>query len=588
MTLGIRAKLVLISFALIVVCLGITYSFVASVLQAAIVERARESALVSADLSARALTAELANPDVRLDEVARELAARAKARVTLLDEQGRVVGDSLASAGDKPTFTAPDDVRGLLQGTSRTKVAIGDDRTMQAFAPFEASARRGVVRVIAPMTELGAASATLRSWALSATVLALALAVVMSSLTASIVSRTARSLTAVAKRMAAGELTARSRVTSRDEFGELGRALDQLARGVTHSLGELQEERDRLNGILSGMQEGVLLLDAGGRIVLVNPALREMLLLGTDAVRKTLLEAIRHAELKELLDESRQSLEPVTREIDIGGIKPRRLLVRVAALPGEQGQTFAVFVDVTEIRRLESMRRDFVANVSHELRTPVTAIRSAAETLQTGIPEDKRVLAQFIGIIERNAARLQDLVEDVLNLSRIESRELRLVMEPLDLRATYGQVISLFRERAERKRITLSNEAMVGLARVVADRRAIEHVLTNLVDNAVKYCTAGCSVRVGAVELPDAVRLFVADSGPGIEPRHLPRIFERFYRVDAGRSRELGGTGLGLSIVKHLVEAMGGSVQVESATGRGTTFSFTLPKAAKELGQAVA
>jgi two-component system phosphate regulon sensor histidine kinase PhoR len=249
---------------------------------------------------------------------------------------------------------------------------------------------------------------------------------------------------------------------------------------------------------------------------------------------------------------------------------------------------FAVFVDVTEMRRLESMRRDFVANVSHELRTPVTAIRSAAETLQTGRPDDPAMLDLFVGIIERNAARLQDLVEDVLDLSRIESRELRLSFEPLELGAVYGQVLSLFKERADRKGIDLVNEASDLLLRVRADRRALEHVLTNLVDNAVKYCGKGVCVRMGAVEQGGNVLLFVADDGPGIEARHLPRIFERFYRVDAGRSRELGGTGLGLSIVKHLVEAMGGSVQVESSPGEGTTFSFTLRRVEGELQQAVA
>jgi two-component system, OmpR family, phosphate regulon sensor histidine kinase PhoR len=409
----------------------------------------------------------------------------------------------------------------------------------------------------------------------------------ISSMAAELAARPARSLATVARRMAAGDLTTRSRLVARDDLGDLGRALDQLAKNLSTSLSELRGERDRLSGILSGMVEGVLLLDGSGRIVLVNPALREMLLLGPDAVGKTLLEAIRHAELRELLDQARTSEEAVTREIEIGSIKPRRLLARFADLHGEQGQMFGVFVDVTEMRRLESMRRDFVANVSHELRTPVTAIRSAAETLQSGRPEDPQMVDLFIGIIERNAARLQDLVEDVLDLSRIESRELRLNLESLELSTVYGQILSLFRERADRKGIVLLNEAGPGSVRVRADRRALEHVLTNLVDNAVKYCGKGATVRMGSIVQPDVVSLFVADNGPGIDLRHQPRIFERFYRVDAGRSREVGGTGLGLSIVKHLVEAMGGNVQVESRPGQGTTFSFTLKKSESEQAQAV-
>jgi two-component system, OmpR family, phosphate regulon sensor histidine kinase PhoR len=433
-----------------------------------------------------------------------------------------------------------------------------------------------------------AALSVLRRLIVVGAVVGVAAAILLSTLAAQFTSQSLRSLTAVARKLGSGDLGVRSRMFSRDEFGELGRALNRLARNVSRSINEVREERDRLNAILSGMQEGLLLLDGTGRVVVVNPALREMLLLGADVVGKTLLEVIRHAELKQLLDEARRSPEPVTREVELGSIKPRRVLVRVAELSGARGQIFAVFVDVTEMRKLESMRRDFVANVSHELRTPVTAIRSAAETLQAGVPEDPQVLAQFIGIIERNAARLQDLVEDVLDLSRIESRELKLTLEALDLRAMYGQVLSLFRERADRKGVQLANEAKGELPRVVADRRALEHVLNNLVDNAVKYCGSGSTVRVSGVELEDSVRIVVSDDGPGIESRHLSRIFERFYRVDAGRSRELGGTGLGLSIVKHLVEAMGGSVQVESTPGTGTAFSFTLRKAKTELAKAVA
>jgi two-component system phosphate regulon sensor histidine kinase PhoR len=254
--------------------------------------------------------------------------------------------------------------------------------------------------------------------------------------------------------------------------------------------------------------------------------------------------------------------------------------VRVAPLAGEQQGLFAVFVDVTEVRRLESLRRDFVANVSHELRTPVTAIRSAAETVQSAAANDPGAAIQFIDIIARNAERLHGLVEDLLDLSRIESRELRLSMEPLDSATVFSHVASLFKERAEKKHIKMIEELPKNLARAQADRRALEHVLTNLVDNAVKYCGSGAEIRLKAQENGESLRLVVEDTGPGIEARHLPRVFERFYRVDPGRSRELGGTGLGLSIVKHLAESMGGTVGVESTPGVGTKFSLTLKKAA--------
>ncbi len=409
---------------------------------------------------------------------------------------------------------------------------------------------------------------------------ALLLGLVASSLSMRLMARGIARLTASTERMAKGDFSKLSSEAEQVEFGELYRALEQLSRGLSKTLHELRAEGDRMRAILAGMHEGVLLLDGDGRIELVNPVLREMLLLGHDAVGKTPLELVRHAELKELLDGVRETGEEGSLEIELGGLKPRRLLVRAGRLASEAPPVLAVFVDVTDMRRLESMRRDFVGNVSHELRTPVTAVRSAAETLQNGIPSDPEMLKKFIGIIERNAERLHSLVEDLLDLSRIESREYRVTLEPVDLRALIGQVLGLFRERAEKKRMDLRNDVSGAIA--TADRRALEHVVTNLIDNAVKYCGPGSRLVITAEQTGEGVRLDFRDNGPGIEEKHLPRLFERFYRVDPGRSRELGGTGLGLSIVKHLVEAMGGRVAVESTPGSGTRFSVTLRGGAPE------
>ena len=238
-----------------------------------------------------------------------------------------------------------------------------------------------------------------------------------------------------------------------------------------------------------------------------------------------------------------------------------------------------MFVDVTDLRRLESLRRDFVANVSHELRTPVTAMRSAAETLRVSAlyDADISVAVRFVDMIERNGERLQSLIEDLLELSRLESKEFRLKKEEVDLAVVANIVLGLFRERAEKKGVRLAIAIEEGVSTLVTDQRALEQVVANLVDNAIKYCPAGASVTLAAKKVPGAVRVEVQDTGLGIDPKHLPRLFERFYRVDAGRSRDVGGTGLGLSIVKHLVEAMGGQVTVESEVGKGSSFALTLP-----------
>lgn len=409
-----------------------------------------------------------------------------------------------------------------------------------------------------------------------ALILSIASAFAISSAATRIASRAASALAESARKTAEGDVRRSPGLHAEDEFGELGAALDQLARGYADALADYSRERDRMRGVLSGMREGVLLLDRRRRVALVNPTLREMLLLGADVEGRSPLEVIRHAEIVRLLDEAQAEDEPASGEIEIGGLKPRRLMVQVVRIPGEEGGLLAVFVDVTHLRRLESMRKDFVANASHELRTPVATIHSAAETLATIVGPDASAAGEFVDIIMRNAQRLKNLVDDLLDLSRIEAQDFQVRLEPLDASQTFGVVIDLFRDRAAAKGITLVLDASVRTA-VMADRRGLERVLSNLVDNAVKYCGPRTTVTCAA-DSPSgkSVALTVADDGPGIEEQHLPRLFERFYRVDPGRSRELGGTGLGLSIVKHLVEAMGGRISVSSAPGNGTRFEIML------------
>ena len=406
-------------------------------------------------------------------------------------------------------------------------------------------------------------------------------AAVASSLAVRWFDEAVRPLTEAAQSMHAGDLAVRAGIGRDDDVGKLGEAFDRLAGSLSSTVTELRSERDLVSRILNGMHEGVLLLDKAGRVDLMNPALREMLLVRADAVGQPLLEVVRHAELKELLDRARTTKTTCSGEIELGGLKPRRLLVRGAAFT-DGGGLLAVFFDVTDIRRLESLRRDFVANVSHELRTPVTAILSASETLESAI-KDPEAAKRFLAIIARNAQRLQGLIEDLLDLSRIESRELRLRPEKFAFEPFASHLVGMFKERADKKRIQLALVVEKGVE-AEADRRALEQVISNLVDNAVKYCPGGSTVTLRAMAIDGpGVRIEIVDDGPGIEEKHLPRLFERFYRVDAGRSREMGGTGLGLSIVKHIIEAMGGSIDVTSTVGQGTTFAVTIPHASARV-----
>ena len=590
MKLGIRSKLFAASIGLILACVFVFYAYTRARLEQELTRNIRDDLEVRANLIA--LRAESTGLEMNRgnmaawDRLADELGRGADARVTFIGKQGEVFGDSNVALEALPEVESHGQRPEVLQalrsdvGTSSRLSTTVNKRMLYLAVPLREQGRLiGVSRVAVPLTHVEKSMAVLRNVLAVAVVLALALAVLLSSAAAHLASRTVRRLTETARALAKGNLNARSDVDGLDEYAELGRALDTMANNLSLSLRELRNERDRLSGILSGMQEGVLFLDHERRVALLNPALREMLLISSDSVGTTLADAIQNAELQELLERASRSREPLTSEVQIRDLKPRHLLVRVAQLEGAEGGVFAVFVDVTEIRRLESVRRDFVANVSHELRTPVTAIRSAAETLQFAA-SDPKASATFMAIIERNAERLQDLVEDLLDLSRIESQKYSLKPERLDAEEVFAQVTGLFKERAARRNITIESQVARGVPELWADPKAMEHVITNLVDNAVKYAGEGAKVRLRALEADDGVSLFVEDNGPGIAKVHLPRLFERFYRVDTGRSRDLGGTGLGLSIVKHLVESMGGSIGVESQEGRGTSFSVILPSTA--------
>ena len=553
-------------------------------------DRVEQDAVVRLHLLERDVSLSLAplNDVAAWDAVADDLGARAKARVSIIRLDGALIGDSEVAADSlaaQQSHAGRPEVREALARGSGASVRLSETvhRRMQYVAiPFRHDGElAGTVRLATSLDEIDAAIARVRRALVASTAVAYLLALALAALLTRRIGGVVRSLTDVAGKMAAGDLLVRTRVTGSDELTELGRALDHLASSLSTAITELRTERDLLGAVLDGMEDGVLVLDARGKIVRLNPALRAMLLLDARVVGKPLLDVVRNADLKELVDAAR--MDVASAEVETMGIKPRRLLVRAAPLDGRGGDDvhalLAVFRDVTDVRRLETMRRDFVANVSHELRTPVTAVRSAADTLCGGAANDPDASKRFLEIIARNAERLQRLIEDLLDLSRIESKELALRPEAIDMGAFVGHALSLFRGRADERGVRLASD-VTSTKRAFADRRALEQVLTNLVDNAVKYC-AGATITVRAEDRGERVALVVEDTGPGISASHLPRIFERFYRVDAGRSREVGGTGLGLSIVKHLAEAMLGTVEVESALGQGTVFTVTLPAEAR-------
>jgi len=367
-----------------------------------------------------------------------------------------------------------------------------------------------------------------------------------------------------------------------DEVAHLEGAISSLHARLAAQNAQLTQEARTLTAVLDGMIEGIWITDDKGTVMHHNDALREMLQPGNAGiVGQRPLALIRNEELNEAVLRACREGASSRLELHLEGLFPRMLAIRVTPLGRDLPGSAAVFHDVTELRRLEKVRKDFVANVSHELRTPITAIRGYAETLQSGALKDPEVSPKMVEIIHRQSERLSELVEDLLELSRLESREVKLQIANVSLAEASARAAETVKPKAVSKDIHLELHVPPDLV-ARGDQRAVEQVLLNLLDNAVKYTPAGGRVDVLGTWEDGRCVVRVKDTGVGLEPKHLPRIFERFYRVDKGRSRDMGGTGLGLSIVKHLVGAMEGEVKVESQPQVGSVFVIFLPVAAPE------
>ena len=344
----------------------------------------------------------------------------------------------------------------------------------------------------------------------------------------------------------------------------------------------LTEEQTKQQTVFNSMIEGLLILDEHGKVQFVNPTLGTLFGLDADIRGRTLLEALRLHELQDVAQAALVGGRVSGHEITLPGREPRVLQVNAASFRDPDrahAGTILVFHDLTRIKQLENVRKEFVANVSHELRTPLSLIKGYVETLIDGAKDDPAVALRFLHTIEKHADRLSFLIEDLLTISQLEAGQIVLNLQPIELRDQADQVVSDLAARASERQVTLHNEVPEGLM-VQADGDRLQQVLFNLVDNAVKYGRAGGNVRLGARRL-DAGRVegWVADDGPGIPSDAGERVFERFYRVDRARSREAGGTGLGLSIVKHIVQSHGGEVRLASEAGKGAAFYYTLPMA---------
>jgi len=411
----------------------------------------------------------------------------------------------------------------------------------------------------------------------------LILGTVLTYAVAIFISKPIKRMSKAARLIARGDFNGISFMRANDEIGELAAAMDHLSGEIKEKKARVDSEAAKLDMVLSGMLEGVIVTDKSGEIISMNPSLRKLFLIDTQSIAgKRPLEVIRNNSVQDMADRILKQKERLaTQEITIAF--PEEKILKVNAVPiissGELEGAILVFHDITELRRLEKVRQEFVANVSHELRTPISSIKGYAETLLEGAIDDQDNARDFLNIIYQDSQRLAALIDDLLDLSKIESGKLKMVFLNYPANALIIKCAAVMENQAKAKAITIKLEIPDNLAQIKVDETRFSQVMINLLDNAVKYTPEKGTVNISARPEGNYLQIDISDTGIGIPEQDIPRIFERFYRVDKARSRELGGTGLGLSIVKHIVQAHGGQVWVKSEPGRGSTFSFTIPLA---------
>jgi len=523
------------------------------------------------------------NPDVApdLDEEADRLAGLLQMRVTLIRADGRVLGDSdlegQALADVENHLQRPEVQQARAQGIgviARYSTTVRTEMLYAAVTTRHPQVR--YVRVALPVTTVSEQIRRVGGQALLAFMVAIPFALALAWVASALLSKRVRAIAAVARRYSQGDLTRSSYDYGADELGEVARVLDGSVQELGRRLDELLRDRARLDAILSGMVEGVLVLDAAGRIQLANRAAQSMLRMDTSSIGRPYVEVIRHPDIAAQLGTALRGGEVDSREVSLTRDPGRTFVARAAPVSrGGGGGAVLVLHEITDLRRADQIRRDFVANVSHELRTPLTAIRGYVEALLDD-RSDSEEGRRFLEIIARHSARMERLVSDLLRLARLDARQEALDLAPCDMQQLFNTVIADVAETAEAKHQSVTATVEAPAHRILADPAKLHDVLRNLIENAVHYSPENAAIRLEANRENGMVRIAVSDSGPGIPPEDLSRVFERFYRVDKSRARP-GGTGLGLAIVKHLVELHGGQAVAENRPEGGARFVITLP-----------
>ena len=513
-----------------------------------------------------------------MGDLADRLASQIDSRVTIIDQAGTVLGDSENDPTDMEDHSDRPEVAAALSGETGSSIRLSDTlglRMMYAAVPVTFNGTVvGVARVALPMTEIeGSMSHINRAilvGALIASLGSILLAIQITRVTVNPIKK----LTKSSQAMANGNLDQEIVIGSRDEVGDLAKAFNRMASRLKEMVTLVTTERDRMAVILSHMGDAIVAVDSDGRVNMLNAAAEKMLRVSADeTVGQRFIEVVRDYEIDGLLQRCLGGREQQKAVVETTS---RGQLLGVIVTPLEDGTGCIVLLqDLTELNKLENVRRDFVANLSHELRTPIASLKALTETLNEGALDDPAVARDFLSKMNAEVDRITQMLRELADLSSIESGRAPLKKAPVDANQVLKRVVERLRSRYEKAGIDLLVSVPEALPRVVADETRLEQVLLNLIENAIKFTPSGGHIEATARAEGSDMIFSVTDTGIGITAEDLPRIFERFYKVDKARSGQ--GTGLGLAIAKHIVEAHGGKIWAESVEGRGSTFIFTLP-----------
>ncbi len=541
--------------------------------------------LIQKQLSGR----EILSNEQAMDSLCKELGKKSSTRITVILPSGKVIGDSddnpdtMENHGDRPEIF--DALAGRIGTSKRPSPTLQRDMLYVGLPLRENGEIVGVVRAAVPVTAIDHAIGAIR---IRIAFVGLAVAIVAAGVSWVISRRISRPLEEMrrgAERFARGDLSGRLSVSGAEETTALAEAMNQMAAQLDERIRTVLRQRNEQEAVLSSMVEGVLAIDREERLIMLNRAASSLLGVNPqEALGRSIQEVVRNKDLQQLVIAALSGSAVPETEITLRHDGERFLHAHATALRDAEGREIGAVVvlnDITRLRKLENVRRDFVANISHELKTPITSIKGAVETLLDGAINNPQDAQRFLGIILKHADRLNSIVEDLLSLSRIEleAERARIALEAGKLKDTLEAAVQACETKAGARNVSIELTCAEDLVAKM-NPPLLEEAVVNLLDNAIKYSEPGKPVQVAASQSDSEITIAVRDQGCGIANEHLPRLFERFYRVDKGRSpSERGGTGLGLAIVKHIAQAHGGRVSVESAPGKGSVFSIHIPKA---------